>query len=139
MANTPIAAEDWKKVSVRHRKKFEQLSKVWRFEYPKITVINDNGVCFLEEFLIDSGSYGAEVYVCLGSDGIESAIKRLHKVLCNLLRNDRDLLTSQNAVDSRRVVNYHFYDDTSNSDFGYLILNLYEQNLEEFVKKEVKQ
>ena len=126
----------WKKVSVKHRKKFELLLNDWKFEYPKITIINDNGVCFLEEFLIGNGSYGTEVYVCLGTDGIERAIKRLPKFLCNLLKNERDILTSQNAVESPRVVNYHFYDDTSNSDFGYLILNLYEQNLEEFVKKE---
>ena len=93
VANIPIAAEDWKKVSVRHRKTFEQLSKVWRFELSRITTINNNVECFREKFLIDSGSYGTEVYVCLGSNGIESAIKRFPKVICNLLRNERDLLT----------------------------------------------
>ena len=123
---------------MKHRKKFELLLKVWKFEYRKITIINDNGVCFQKEFLIGNGSHGTEVYVCLGTDGIERAIKRFPKNLCNLLENERDILTSQNAVESPRVVNYHFYDDTSNPDFGYLILNLYEQNLEEFVKKESK-
>ena len=38
--------------------------------------------------------------------------------------------------ESPRVVNYCFYDDTSSPDFGYLILNLYEQNLEGLVKNE---
>ena len=135
--------KNWKMVSVKHREKLELLSKVWRcidetdlVEFSEMTIINGNGVCFQKEFLIGSGSYGTEVYVCLGSDGIERAIKRLPKVLCNLLKNERDLLTSQNAVESPRVVNYHFYDDTSDPYFGYLILNLYEQNLEEFVQKE---
>ena len=130
--------KDWKKVSVKHREKFERLSKVWSNEERdrEITIINDNGVCFREDFLIGSGSYGTKVYVCLGSDGIERAIKRLPKDVCKLLKNERDILASRNAVESPRVVNYHFYDEKSNPDFSHLILNLYEQNLEEFVKKE---
>ena len=142
--NVIIAAlkpKNWKKVSVKHAEKLELLSKFWRYNdedvhFPEITIINDNGVCFQEEFLIGRGSYGTEVYVCLGTDGIERAIKRLPKFLCNLLKNERDILTSQNAVEWPRVVNYHFYDDASSPDFGYLILNLYEQNLEDFVKSE---
>ena len=128
----------WKKVSLRHRVKLKRLSEFWenRKDDPKLTTINDNGVCFKKEFLIGSGSYGTEVYVCLGSDGIERAIKRLPKILCHFLKNERDILTSQNAVESPRVVNYYFYDDISSPDFGYLILNLYEQNLEEFMKKD---
>ena len=136
---TALKPKDWKKVSLKHRRKFERLLEVWetaKNDPKSITIINNNGVCLQEEFLIGSGSYGTEVYVCLGSDGIERAMKRLPKVLCNLLKNERDILTSQNAVESPRVVNYHFYDDTSSPDFGYLILNLYEQNLEEFVEEE---
>jgi serine/threonine protein kinase len=44
-------------------------------------------------------------------------------------------LNSPNAVESPRVVNYCFYDD-SKPEYDYLILNLYEQNLKEFVKEE---
>ena len=128
--------KEWKRASSKHRKKFELLSKVWKSWSRELTIINDNIVCFQKDFLIGSGSYGTEVYVCLGSDGIERGIKRLPKVLCNLLKNERDILTSQNAVKSPRVINYHFYDNTSSPDFGYLILDLYEQNLEEYVKKE---
>ena len=39
-------------------------------------------------------------------------------------------------VQSPRIVNYWFYDDTSGQDFGYLILDLHERNLEEYVKEE---
>jgi serine/threonine protein kinase len=122
---------------VKHREKFERLLEVWESDPESITIINNNGVCFKKEFAIGSGSYGTEVYICLGSDGIERAIKRLPKLLCEkLLKNERDILNSRNAVESPRIVNYCFYDDTSNPDFGYLILNLYEQNLEEFIREE---
>jgi hypothetical protein len=130
----------WKKVSAKHSEKFDRLSEVWENAESNpelIKIINNNGVCFKEEFSIGKGSYGTEVYICLGSDGIERAIKRLPKYLCKLLKNERDILTSQNAVDSPRVVNYCFYDD-SNPDYGYLILNLHEQNLKEFVKDKEK-
>ena len=135
-----LKPKDWKIVSVKHKEKLELLSKSWSIgnliANPElITIINDNGVCFKEEFSIGSGSYGTEVYVCLGSDGIERAIKRLPKYLCKLLKNERDILNSPNAVESPRVVNYCFYDD-SKPEYDYLILNLYEQNLKEFVKEE---
>jgi DNA polymerase elongation subunit (family B) len=124
--------KDWKQVSVKHRKKFEQLLNLW----DNVTPISGYGVIFEKEFLIGSGSYGTEVYKCLGSDGIERAIKRLPKQLCTkLLKNERNILNCPNAIGSPRIVNYCFYDDTSSSDFGYLILNLYEQNLEEFIKE----
>ncbi|CAB4037343.1 serine threonine- kinase ppk4-like, partial [Paramuricea clavata] len=138
-----LKPKDWKKVSVKHREKLELLSKSWSIgnliANPElITVISNNGVCFKKEFSIGKGSSGTDVYVCLGSDGIERAIKRLPKVLCNLLKNERDILRSRNAVASPRVVNYWFYDDTSSPNHAYMILNLYEQNLEEFVKEEDK-
>ena len=136
-----LKPKDWKKVSVKHREKLELLSKSWSIgtllseSDPELITINDNGVCFKKEFSLGSGSYGTEVYVCLGSDGIERAIKRLPKYLCKLLKNERDILNSPNAVESPRVVNYCFYDD-SKPEYDYLILNLYEQNLKEFVKEE---
>ncbi|CAB4035594.1 serine threonine- kinase endoribonuclease IRE1-like, partial [Paramuricea clavata] len=132
-----LKPRDWIKVSVKHREKFERLLELWESDPELITIINDNGVCFKEEFAIGSGSNGTEVYICLGSDGIERAIKRLPKQLCKkFLKNERDILNSPNAVKSPRIVNYCFYDDTSNPDFGYLILNLYEQNLEEYIREE---
>ncbi|CAB4009952.1 serine threonine- kinase ppk4-like, partial [Paramuricea clavata] len=124
--------KDWKQLSVKHRKKFERLLNLW----DNVTLISGYGVIFEKEFLIGSGSCGTEVYICLGSDGIERAIKRLPKQLCTkLLKNERNILNCTNAVKSPQIVNYCFYDDTSSSDFGYLILNLYEQNLEEFIKE----
>ncbi len=77
------------------------------------------------------------MHICLGSDGIERAIKRLPRYLCKtFLKNERDMLTSPNAVNSPRIVNYWFYDETTSNDFGYLILNLYERNLADYIKEE---
>ena len=127
---------DWKPHSEKHTARFEHLLRIWETEPQFIKMVGSNGVCFQEQFLIGTGSYGTEVYICLGSDGIERAIKRLPKLPCKkLLKNERDILTSANAVKSSRVVNYWFYDDKSCPDFCYLILNLYEQNLEDYVRE----
>ena len=129
----------WKRVSVKYRPKFEQLLEIWENanQSQSMTMINGNGVCFDKEFLIGHGSYGTDVYIGLGSDGIERAIKRLPRRLCDHLeKNERDILNSRNATESPRIVKYWFYDDTSNRDFCYLILNLYERNLEDYIREE---
>ena len=126
----PLKSQSWKSVSMK-------LLEMWKNEPETKRIISSNGVCFSEQFSIGRGSYGTEVYVCLGSDGMERAIKRLPKCLCQkFLSNERDILTSPNVVQSPRIVNYWFYDDTSCHDFGYLILDLHEQNLDEYVKEE---
>ena len=131
-----LKPSDWKPHSVKHRAMFEDLLKVWESKPQLITMVGNNGVCFQEQFSIGTGSYGTQVYICLGTDGIERAIKRLPKVPCKkFLKNERDILTSPNAVKSSRVVNYWFYDNKGCPDFCYLILNLYEQNLEDYVRE----
>ena len=138
--------EDYKNVTVKHKEKFDELFKVWervkrrnRGVSISITNIHGNGACFRDDFLIGRGSCGTEVFICLGFDGTEKAIKRLPKHLCKkFLKNERDILRSKKAVDSPRIVNYCSYDETSNTDFGYLILNLYEQNLAEYIEDEAK-
>ena len=133
----PLKSQSWKSVSVKHKEKFKQLLEFWKNNPETKRIISSNGVCFSEQFSIGRGSYGTEVYICLGSDGMERAIKRLPKWLCQkFLSNERDILTSPNVVQSPRTVNYWFYDDTCSQDFGYLILDLHERNLEEYVKEE---
>ena len=137
---------DYKNVTVKHQTMFENLLKVWEDvansnhgDVYTITEVHGKGVCFHDDFLIGRGSCNTEVYICLGPDGIERAIKRLPKHLCKkFLKNERDILTSRNAVDSPQIVNYCSYDNTTSPDFGYLILDLYEQNLEEYIKGEGK-
>ena len=137
---------DYKNVTVKHKVRFENLIKLREGvnsnnhgDVYTITEVHGNDVCFHDDFLIGRGSCNTEVYICLGSDEIKRAIKRLPKHLCKkFLKNERDILTSRNAVDSPQIVNYWFYDNTTSRDFGYLILDLYEQNLEEYMKADGK-
>ena len=130
------AATYWIRRSVKHRRKFERLLEVWQKKPQSIEIVNDNAVCFQQEFLIGAGSCGTAVYICLGCDGVERAIKVLPRHLCQrLLNNERDILNSSKAIKSPQIVNYsHSGDAISSLGTGYLILNLYEQNLEEYVK-----
>ena len=127
------APENWKQESVKHREKFENLLDAWKRTSDSITIIADNGVCFEDEFLIGRGSYGTNVYVCLGGDGIERAIKCLPK--SSHTNHERDILTSKNVVNSPRIINYYFSGDASEKHTDYLILDLYEQNLEEYIQQ----
>ena len=146
-----LKPKDYKNITVKHKTKFEKLFKIWEgikssnygdvliAEVSELAEVHGNGVCFQDEFLLGRGSYGTEVYICLGFDGTERAIKRLPKHLCRkFLKNERNILRSPNAVNSAQIVNYWFYDDTSSRDFGYLILDLYEQSLEEYMKVDGK-
>ena len=141
ITHEPYATENresnlWCKVSKKHREKFVKLLEMLEKEPEAVTRITDNDVYFKEEFLIVRGSSGTEVYNCLGSDGIERAIKRFPKRLCQkFLRNELDILTS-NVVHSPRIANYWTHDDNSRNDFSYVILDIHEQNLEEYVKEE---
>ena len=133
-------------VSVKHKttlQKLFQLSEGIKSgshgDFTSIEEVHGNSVCFQDEFLIGRGSCGTEVYICLGFDGIERAIKRLPKHLCKkFLKNERDILRSPKAVNSPHIVNYCSYDETSSPDFGYVIQDLHEQNLEEYMKAEGK-
>ena len=140
-----LKPKDYKNVTVKHKTKFEKLFNVWEginssnYGDILITEVHGNGVCFHDDFLIGRGSYGTEVYICLGFDGIERAIKRLPKHLCKkFLKNERNILRSRNAINSAQIVNYWFYDEPSSPDFGYLILDLHEQSLEEYMKVDGK-
>ena len=128
---------NWKQVSVKHRQRFEKLLELWGTNSGSIKIIGGNGVCFEDEFSIGTGCYGTKVYICLGTDGIERAIKCLPKYLGqNCLRQERDILTSRNLIESPRIVNYCFFDERFDSHFDYLILSLYEQNLKEYTEDE---
>ena len=125
--------ENWKQESVKHREKFENLLDAWKRTSDSITIIGDNGVCFEDEFVIGRGSYGTKVYVCLGCDGIERAIKCLPK--SSDKNRERDILTSRSVINSPRIINYYFSGDASEKHTDYLILDLYEQNLEEYIQQ----
>ena len=136
-SNAALRPKELKVKTERHKAKLQELLNIWEKATESMTVLNSIiGVCFKKEFLIGSGSYGSEVYICLGSDGVDRAIKRLPRLQCDQFgQNEKKILTSPEATDSPRIVNYWFYDENSSRDFCYLILNLYECNLEEHIRE----
>ena len=101
----------------------------------KIKKINGVRVCFEEEFMIGRGADGTSVYIGLSEDGYERAVKRLLKNISRELGlQEKNILNTLNVVDSKCIVRYWFYDDESDPVFAYLILDLCEETLEQYVK-----
>ena len=119
-------------ISKKHRKKFLKLK-----DCSEVERINGVIVCFKEKFCIDKGADGTCVYIGLGKDGREKAVKRIVKATSKTLgQNEKDILNTSNAVNSKHVVNYSYYDEKSNDDFAYLILDLHEETLQDYVDRE---
>ena len=102
----------------------------------EIKVINDVRVCFSNEFLVGRGSDATRVYVGLGRDGYERAVKRLPRddSAC-LAEQEKKILNEPNAVQSKYVVKYRYFDDESDKDWAFLIMDLYEETLNEYVER----
>ena len=119
-------------VSKKHREKFLELLR-----FPEVERINGVRVCFKEEFCIGKGADGTCVYIGLAEDGREKAVKRILKSTSKELgENEKEILNTSNAVNSKHVVNYWFYDEKSNDNFTYLILDLHEETLQDYVDRE---
>jgi serine/threonine protein kinase len=104
-------------------------------DYPEeLKDVNGVRVCCSNEFLIAKGSDGTRVYVGLGKDGYEKAVKRLHRDVCTgLAEQEKRILNELNAAKSNYVVNYWFLDEQSDKDYLFLILDLCEETLANFV------
>ena len=102
----------------------------------EIKEINDVLVCFSNEFLIGRGSDATRVYVGLGRDGYERAVKRLPREDCACLaEQEKKILNEPNAVQSKYVVKYRYLDDKSDKDWVFLIMDLCEETLNEYVER----
>jgi serine/threonine-protein kinase/endoribonuclease IRE1 len=91
-------------------------------------------VCFEERFRIGEGSNETEVFLGLGTDGLEVAIKRVPEKHSNFAEKDKEMLTSQRLVDNANVLNYRFYFETR--QYAYIITDLQEETLSKFVLSE---
>ena len=98
-------------------------------------VINGVRVCVREEFRIGKkGGQSDGVYVALGRDGSEKAVKLFLKATHDYLaEKEKKLLTTCNAKDLTHVVSYWFLDDESHNVFTFLFIELCEETLEKFV------
>jgi serine/threonine protein kinase len=106
-------------------------------EYPEeIKEINGVRVCFADEFCIGRGSDGTRVYVGLGNDGVERAVKRMRRDTCSCLaEHEKQVLSKHNTSKSNYVVNYWFLDEKRDIEYLFLILDLCEETLEDFVDR----
>lgn len=103
----------------------------------KIKEVNDVRFCCLKEFLIGKGSDATRVYVGLSKDGGERAVKRMPKdddLFANLAEQEKKILNQPNAIKSNHVVKYRFLDKLSNDEWLFLITDLCEETLEDYVK-----
>ena len=99
-----------------------------------IKVISTVRVCKDEKFLVGEGGNSSGVYIGLGKDGSEKAVKIFDKVTHRkVCENEKDLLMKKDIKISNHVVKYWNFDKTSSRDFSYLIMDLYEGTLEDFI------
>ena len=124
----------WEESSKVHRDKFIKLLQYGKDSPEEIKDVNGVRVCCSKEFLIGMGSDGTRVYVGLGKDGYEKAVKRLPRDACSgLAEQEKKVLNKLNATKSNYVVNYWFLDEQSDKHYLFLILDLCEETLASFV------
>ena len=101
----------------------------------EIKEVNGVRVCCSKEFLIGRGADGTRVYIGLGKDGCEKAVKRFHRDVCTgLAEQEKEILVK---IKSNNVVKYWFLSDENyNKEYLFLILDLCEETLEDFVNQQ---
>ncbi len=131
----------WEKTSIVHEEKFTKLIKYRNIKPQAIKEVNGVRFCRSEEFLIGRGNDGTRVYVGLGKDGYEKAVKCVRKDAFPRSREkesscelEKKILNNPYAKKSTHVVNYYSLDDQSSKDHVFLIMDLYEETLENFVR-----
>ncbi|XP_046844898.1 serine/threonine-protein kinase/endoribonuclease ire-1-like [Xenia sp. Carnegie-2017] len=106
---------------------------------PNVEVKDMNGVrvIFSEAFCLGCGNNGTRVYLGLGKDGYGKAVKRiLRDEGINLAHKENKILNELRAKESKFVVNYHYLEEDNGTEYVYLILDLCEESLEDFVQSE---
>jgi serine/threonine protein kinase len=127
----------WEDSSIIHREKFIKLLEYGQEHPEEIKDINGVRVCCSKEFIVGRGSDATRVYIGLGKDGYERAVKRLPKDECDgLAEQEKKVLNELNTTDSNYVVKYRgFFNDKSKKDWLYRITDLCEESLKEFVER----
>ena len=125
----------WEKRSQIHRGKFIKLQDYGRDHPQEIKEINGVRVCFSNDFRIGKGSDATRVYIGLCKDGYERAVKRLPKDDCtSLAEQEKKILNEPNTIDSNHIVKYRYLDEESDKDWLFLVMDLCEETLEDFIQ-----
>ncbi|XP_046855515.1 uncharacterized protein LOC124448598 isoform X2 [Xenia sp. Carnegie-2017] len=134
-------SQEWKYIgeSAKHKKMFSKMTQFWpNGEFCKI--VGDVRVIFSNEFCIGKGSDGSRVFLGLKLDGYGKAVKRIFRDNCiDSAHQEKEILSKFNAKQSKYVVNYYSLDEGTGTEYVYLILDLCEDSLKNFVKSSTLQ
>lgn len=119
--------------SLKHRQRLELLVEKIRNKSSSVTKIGVYYVCFKEDFCIGSGSIGTDVFVGLAMDGVEVAVKRLDLKFIDFAENEIAMLNVPKLSKSPHVLNYRYYCKDTKQNYIYLVLDLQEENLKQYV------
>ena len=127
----------WIKKSKKHHSKLSEFIRILKTEPSKATKVGAHRVCFADKFCIGQGSCGTKVYVGLSDDGFEVAIKSI-----NLERgpklgdNEKMILNIRNVRNEKYIINYRFSQLVDCGKEAYLVLDLHEESLKDYVLNE---
>ena len=133
-SNTEV---QWTKTSIKHGSKLSEFVELLKTNPLKATTIGAHRVCFDDKFSIGEGSDGTKVYVGLSDDGFEVAIKCMDLEKCQQMGdNEKRILNCPNVRKEAHIVNYRFFHQPDGSKTAYLVLDLHEESLRDYVLNE---
>ena len=115
----------WTSYSVKHKDKLERVAR-------RQNVVSVNIYCHHDN-PIGSGSFGDVFAGICGTDGREIAIKKIVKRNMKQPQDTREITNLTALADCNQVVKYIYFDDTD-KDFAYIVLELMEGHLDDYLE-----